>query len=359
MAGALQQAIDLTKDSQAAASEMVGADPLAASLAAENQKTADAKAVAAQAMAANMEQRDRIAAEPLPVVTAPKYAAMPAKPTMKPGDPLRIFGQFLPVLAALGGLTTRNPAVASLNAATAAMNAAKAQDREALELAHTDWLDNLKLTIETNDQLSREYQAALSDRKATMDDRLARISMLAAKNGDEVTLASLRAGNVAGVESTIKMRDAAAGQLRDVVARTEEQNLAKAKFDEDKRHNRMTEGIAATNAGQMSPGDVVGGILAKMARGEKPTQAELDAVEAYRSLGGSGNTDKTGLQQVLAGLRGTPSPQATGNAGAGSVATSAPPASLLRSGVKTKVGNPVTGKDEWWTLQGGVPKKVG
>lgn len=347
----------LTRDSQSLATDMVATDPLIQSLEAENRKTADAKAVAANAMAENMAQRERIAAEPLPVVAAPKYAPMPAKPTMKPGDPLRIFGQFLPVLAALGGLTTRNPAVASLNAASAAMNAAKAQDRDALEAAHADWLDNLKLTIETNDQLSREYQAALSDRKATMDDRMARISMLAVKNGDEVTLASLRSGNIAGVESTIKMRDAAAGQLRDVVEHTEQQNLEKAKFAEQQRHNRQSEATAATNAGQMSPGDVVGGILAKIARGEKPTAAELDAVEAYRSLGGSGNTDKSALDALKDRLSGGGAAPAggTGNAGPGPVATSLPPqaVSRLKEGVQTKFANGQT-----WTLRGGQAVQV-
>ena len=362
MNSALQQAIGLQSDTQQAATTGLLNDPMAAQLTAaraEDQKIKDAAALKIQD---NITRKAEVMAEPLPAAPLPEYAALPEKPKTPVQDPMRVFGQFLPVLAAFGGLTTRNPAVNALNAATAAINAAKANDKEALATAHTDWLDNLKSALAANEMASKKYQDLLGNRKMSWDEKAAKLEMLATESQDTLALANLRAGNAAGIESLMKMRDASAGKLTELVNDVEERNATAARDAESRRSHLANEATARVNAGKMSPGQVIAPILAKVAStgAGSLTPAEKDALTQYQQLSTSAaNTSVLGGMLSGGGGYGGPAAgPATSNAGAGAVATAAPPVSLLKEGVRTTLTGK-DGKDSVWTLQGGKAVKVG
>lgn len=197
--------------------------------------TAEANAArdkAGQVHDANSAKIAAITGQPIPATpAAPTLGAMPKPPEQKLGDPLRVFGQFLPVLATLGSALGRNGAVNSLKAATAAINAAKANDREGLELAHQKWMDETKQVIEQNGQEIQKYQFALADKQATMQDRLAQLSMIAAQNQDSISGALIKQGNVDGLASLIQTKQAALKPVIEAYRIVEEADLKRKGLD--------------------------------------------------------------------------------------------------------------------------------
>ena len=106
-------------------------------------------------------------------------------------DPLTALRQFLPMLALLGGTLNKRFALAAMDSATAAMNAQKAGDYAKRDQAHELWLDNTKRVVENNAAMINDYNMALGRKKATADEIKAEMEALAAKWGDDVTIAGL------------------------------------------------------------------------------------------------------------------------------------------------------------------------
>lgn len=152
-------------------------------------------------------------------------------PVAPPTDPLKVYQQFIPVLASLGGAFVKKGAVSSLNAATAAMNAMKANDAAEAEKAHQQWMDNMEYTLKKNASELEKYRAVMENRRMSMDAKLAQIQGLAAANGDEVTMNSIRNGQISNMSSVWDMRDKSASRLQSV-------------YDQAVRHNEERQRIA-------------------------------------------------------------------------------------------------------------------
>lgn len=145
--------------------------------------------------------------ENIPRPEAPQLQDVPrAPPIPEPTDTLRVFGQFLPVLAMLGGAMIRNNATGALQAGAAAMQAAKDNDAEALERANHQWELNLQSVLSQNEQALQEYNAALSLRESDMDGMLARLNALAAQEQNPLLQAQIAQGDIAAIGTAMNMR---------------------------------------------------------------------------------------------------------------------------------------------------------
>ena len=107
-----------------------------------------------------------------------------------------MLGQFLPVLAMLGGALSKNGAIASLKAAGAAMTAARTHDQEAVDKAHNDFtsaMEDLKTQWEMRQNAYQDARDNFADDRAT---QMAKFTVLSAQSGDELGLEALRSGNL-------------------------------------------------------------------------------------------------------------------------------------------------------------------
>lgn len=255
---------------------------------------------------------DSMSSEPLP--DAPKQADLPKPPPDQPvTDPLRVFQQYIPLLASFGSAFVKNGAVTSLNAATAAMNAANANDTAALEKAHQMWMDNMEFTLKRNAQELEQYRTVLDRRQLSMTEKQAQLQGLAAANGDELTLNTLASGKFATLHTLLDTRDKAAGQLQAIVdqAKTHQENQERIKLEaeqrsEQERHDRAEE-LATIQREPIAnqvyqqhlkdhPGDTEGAIKAagqaaasvnvsKAAATEKGIRAELEKSPLGKAYG--------------------------------------------------------------------------
>lgn len=170
---------------------------------------------AQQVIKNNSQRRDEIMAQEIPHPAPPQIQDLPAPPETPKTNPLRVFGQFLPVLAVLGGAASRYSATAAMDAATAAVNAAKANDDEALKKADEQWNRQMDYIIKSNSNRLEQYRAVLEDRNMSIQDRQAQLSVFAAQNQDQVLLANLAFGDLAAVANMITTQANALSQIKD------------------------------------------------------------------------------------------------------------------------------------------------
>jgi len=292
--GALDQGIDLTNRTAGAGTAQVVNNPII-------QQYLDAEAHKNQVNAAAADQLDAKNREMAAVADAPlpAHAALPTlapitKETDDPAyaaaakaNPIKTLGMFLPILAAFGGTKTKNFAEGALIAATGALNGAETANEAQLKQAHEAWLDNTKAAIDNNAQMVAEYRMAADDRALSMADRTAKMAGIAAKYGDVVGAAALRAGDPAGIlrvgEMTLK-----AGEHIDVVVQEAQKEAQAAAEREDANAREWTalqirQQQVDQAAGKASPNDVVGRIIARAAtlpNGYNDlTPAEKDAIK--------------------------------------------------------------------------------
>lgn len=281
MVGALSQALKI----QGAATDAASTTPAATAALDEVKRASTANREAAAKMAANTAQVEKLVNEPAPPMpSVPRLAPLPQKEVIPPKDPLRVFGQVMPVLAALSALTTRQPAVNALNAATAAITAAKAKDKEALETAHRDWVENLKLTVANNDRLVGEYKMALEDRNIPIAERMAKANAIAALNRDYVAQAALAAGNPDGFMKLLQVLQTGGAQLSNLALSVEQNDIERQKAQAQQAQRWAELEIDRRRLDRFGMGDAIGPLLAKMASGQPMTADELKAIEAYKSI---------------------------------------------------------------------------
>lgn len=332
-AGALGRAIDITQ----AAQQAVAADPMAAQMAGAVSKDQAAREAAAQAVEAGMAEKAKILSTPDPERPAvPRLTPLPEAPEPVRRDPLRVFGQFLPFVAALGAFATKQPAINALNAATAMVNAAKNNDKEETERQRRTWIDNLQQTVQANNQLLGEYRLALEDRNATMAEKLAKVQAVAAQNQDQITLATLRSGNLEALSKLYAMRSEGVKQLSDVATTVMQEQLQRDKMEQDRIMGWAELEIRRRDAENVSMGDSVGPILMKI-RNAGPAAAEgldkvlspgeIAALKTYMDINaGRGYNNQPGTQPAAAALGGL-----TGVPAAPQAASGAPNAAALRA----------------------------
>ena len=375
--GALGRAVSI----MGGAKDVVAADPLMKEAADAQAKDEAAKAAAAATIQQNNDQMTALVGQPDPErPSIPRLDKLPAAPVPEKKNPLRVFGELLPMIAALGALTTKEPALNALNAATAMINAAKAKDKEEEEKQRQTWKDQLALTVQNNQQLLSEYKLALDDRNLSMSDKMAKIQALAALNRDALTLASLQSGNLDGLVKLITLQTTATNKLAGLVV-----DLQKA--DAEAAHQRNQElmqwaqlEISRRNADKLSMGDAIGPVLQKIqqvgaldAKTGKPrplseilSPGEVQALDLYmRMQEGRPYTDTPGQATAAAGAgSANPLDAVTGGAAPASAPASPAPApppqglppqalARLREGVRTTFNN-----GEVWTLRGGKPVRI-
>lgn len=252
--GAVGQAIQMAKGIDSAADARMANNPMMSRLLGQVDLMQGDTAAAIPQVQARSQQIADLVAQPDPArIATPRLAPLPPPPTIeeiakkrgvKPEDfdnPMRVFGQAMPVLAALaGGLIAKNGTVA-IQAATAAMAAVKAGDKEAYERAHKEWLESTKATVDGNAQLASEYRMALEDRKDSMAERLAKVQALAAQNQDTIAMAAIRGGYIQQLSKLVEMRDAAGKPIQQLVELSME----------DQRHREEMQLRAAAQAAEM------------------------------------------------------------------------------------------------------------
>ena len=177
-----------------------------AEMASMRQQQAQAQAAAAaQAEAARKQAADTQAVldAPRPPIHAPQYKQLPKAPEPQYRSPLEAFGSPLAGLALVAGLFTRTPATATLNAAAAAMNAQRAGDQQAFENNMATFKAKLEETIRANDMEHQAYVDSWSNRKNTMEEKLADINMKATLYRNQALANSARGGKVSEVDMQI------------------------------------------------------------------------------------------------------------------------------------------------------------
>ena len=132
----------------------------------------------------------------------PKLDALPEKPQPTYRSPLEAMGSYSGLLAILGGTLTRQPLVASLNAASGVMNAYRAQDMETARNQFDTWKVNTENALKLHNFKMEAYKAALDKSKTDQAGATARFATIARAFGDE-NAASIAEMN--GIEDAKKL----------------------------------------------------------------------------------------------------------------------------------------------------------
>lgn len=239
---AVRQALQTSGAFQAATASSPEAKALTAAsgqASAANDAAAD---TVRQSQAKRSEILDEMRQDKVP--DAPKLQDAPkAPPEEAQTDPLRVFQQFIPLLAAFGSATVKNGAVTSLNSATAAMTAAKSNDQQALERAHQKWMDDMQVTLHHNQTLMDQYRAVMDKKNMDRTQQMAELQGIAAANGDATTLANLSTGNLANLQGTWKVLDEAGSKLQSVYDKAQDRDLERKKFAADQSYRQQELGL--------------------------------------------------------------------------------------------------------------------
>lgn len=190
-------------------------------------------------------QRKQILATPVERPQKPYLQALPQAPSQQFRSPAEAMMSGGPILAALGSLFTRRPAVAMMNAFASGTKAFNAGDTQRMQQERQNWKDALDQTVAQNAAELQAYSAALQDANFTMADRQAQLMGIAASNQDQQMLATLTTGSLDASYQLISGRQKAAGELVQLKMQAEQQQR---QFAETQRHNRATE-AASSGAG--------------------------------------------------------------------------------------------------------------
>ena len=157
----------------------------------------------------------------------PFRAAALSKVSNSPNDPSRVFTQWLPMVAMIGGALSRKGALASLTAMGAAMKAARTNDQAAIEQAHSDWVDK-------NKQMLDQFHAEIEGYNGTVEKHKDDIASMSAQLGVDATTAEdakskalLDQGMMEPFFQLLKTKDAAYKTLSEVQYHQEMADAAK------------------------------------------------------------------------------------------------------------------------------------
>lgn len=162
---------------------------------------------------------------------APEIADIPAPPEQTPQDNLRVFGQFLPVLAMLGGVLNRNSATAALRAGASAMRAAQENDAEALAAAQQQWQQNVEATIRQNQVAIQQFEAATALYRTDIDGAMAQLNALAAQEQNPVLQAQVAAGDLGAITQLMTARTNAFAAVNEAYANQQRINLDRQRLN--------------------------------------------------------------------------------------------------------------------------------
>lgn len=179
---------------QALQSFQAGSEPL---LKQSEQATAQAQQRLGELAGQDTALQQRLAQiKPLDTSDIPEVPKAQQEPDMQGGDPARVLGQTLPMLAILGGALMRTHALGALSAAAGAMKAAKANDEQELQRQHQRWLDNMKAIQEQYQDSLKRHEEAVEAHKENISDLISAFQVNSAQRQDALGQAQLAAGNL-------------------------------------------------------------------------------------------------------------------------------------------------------------------
>lgn len=201
------------------------------------------------------QQRDQVMSTPLERPKVPDLPETPEAPNPQvAASGRRIYGQFLPVLAILGGSLVRRDATAALRTGAAAMRAARANDTQEVELQHQHFTDQLAQITSERQGMLDQYQAAITDTNLDLTQRMAILGALAAKENNAEMRTRVSMGDLTGIMESVQTQMNAVTALRN-------QAHQDAELNEKVRHDRALETGAGGRGNQLAGADQRGRIV--------------------------------------------------------------------------------------------------
>jgi hypothetical protein len=175
-------------------------------------------------------------------------------PSYKPDNPLQDFGGIATLLGVFGGMLTRRPLVASLNAASGAMSAYHQRNVEDYEKQVEEWKNNQEYIGKVLDWREKMYASADKRFQNDLAARTAARTEVAARTQDFQTLEQLHAGDEQRYYQTRIDAAKLLQQMGDTNVRLKLQaDTLGEKIREDKaRDARVSAGTAAQQAKQQA-----------------------------------------------------------------------------------------------------------
>lgn len=172
-------------------------------------------------------------------------------PSYKPDNPLQNFGGIATLIGVFGGMLTRHPVIASLNAASGAMKAAHERNIEDYEKQVEEWKNNQDYIGKVLAWREQMYGAADKQFQNNLSARQAARTEIAARTQDTMTMQQITAGDEQRYYQT---RMDSARILQQMQENNERLKTSSAELGERIRHDKATEaggtGSIAKLAGQ-------------------------------------------------------------------------------------------------------------
>jgi hypothetical protein len=150
-----------------------------------------------------------------------------------PNDPSRVFTQWLPMVAMLGGALAKDGALGSLKAIGASMQAAKTNDEDARKRAHELYLDKIKQITDQFDLEQKGYQDVLEAHKDDLSSQSALLGVKAAESENAKLQVMLKEGKLGDALKLIEASQKSAAELRQAF----EMQMQLDRMDEDRRRD--------------------------------------------------------------------------------------------------------------------------
>lgn len=220
-------------------------------------------------MKAPMEAAGSVLSSPRPA--QPQLQAAPKSPDLQKeqGQSAKNFAVAAVLVSGLMGAVSRQHVTTALTAFGSAIKGLKEGQTQAATQAHSEWKDAADEVTANNDSMIKEYQAAMSDRKASLDEQMARIQMIATKYHDPIT------AQAAGAKNYLLL-----GQLQERMKEAQDKWIeAQNKLDQqwkefkDKQKQQLaTQDMVLNEDGSITPTPLDPSVGGQVATGQPLTQ---------------------------------------------------------------------------------------
>lgn len=128
---------------------------------------------------------------------APQMQAQPSSPQMRQEQAQNAhdFITSAILIAGIAGALSRSHATTALNAFGATLKGYREGQLQDAQQAYTEFKNSSEAVKANNESMQRDYQNALADRKASLDEQMARMNMVAAKYHDPLMAQAASAKN--------------------------------------------------------------------------------------------------------------------------------------------------------------------
>lgn len=171
-------------------------------------------------------QQDKLLAG---VPKPPTLDKLPEAPKEVQSQPTQVLGQFLPLLAILGGARAKSSSIGAMQAAAAAMNARRKNDTDAFERSHEEWKDKMQEAHEKWAEERDQYLDVMNNTKMAMDEKIAELHTLALSHGNEQMKNSVDHGNLQEAYKQLQLADTADYRLHQVATEAQRLDLDRTK----------------------------------------------------------------------------------------------------------------------------------